>query len=311
GWPLNKATFGGSFIYHLPNQQLAIGLVVGLDYSNPWLDPFEEMQRFKTHPMIKPYFNNAERLEFGARALNEGGWQSQPHLTFPGGALIGDAAGFLNVSQIKGIHTAIESGMLAADACVEMLNQSNAYGQEAFSYTTKIKSSWVESELFRARNIRPGFRYGLAVGLCNAAFETYVSRGYSPWTLPHRCDHATLRPAHQSMPISYPKPDGVITFDRASSVYLSNTHHHENQPNHLYLNDETVPIHLNYAKYASPETRYCPAGVYEIVGDEQHKKLQINASNCIHCKTCDIKDPTQNIIWHVPEGGGGPNYRGL
>lgn len=311
GWPLDQATYGGSFIYHLSANRVALGLVVGLDYKNTWLNPFLEMQRFKTHPLVSDILNGGERVAYGARALNEGGWQSQPKLIFPGGALIGDGAGFLNVPKIKGIHTAMESGMLAAEACIEALTANKPNPIELVSYPKKIKQSWMAEELYKARNIRPGFRFGLFAGLANAAFETYISLGKSPWTLSNHADYSTLKPANQSKKIDYPKPDGVLTFDLTSSVYLSNTYHEENQPAHLQLKDKSLPILVNYEEYASPETRYCPAGVYEIVQGPIGPWLQINAQNCIHCKTCDIKDPRQNIIWHAPEGGGGPNYVGM
>ena len=309
GWPLDNTTYGGSFIYHLQDQRIVLGLVVGLDYSNPWLDPFEELQRFKTHPLIKKQLLGAERIAYGARALNEGGFQSVPKLTFPGGALIGDTAGFVNVAQIKGIHTAIESAIMAADACVAWFDKPT--GVELFSYATRYQASWVQRELYRVRNIRPGFKHGLWRGLLNAAFETYITRGYSPWTLTHQVDHSTLKPAALSARINYPKPDGTLTFDKLSSVYLSNTHHQADQPAHLVLREPHLAISINYTEYASPETRYCPAGVYEVVNHTGKPTLQINAQNCIHCKTCDIKDPRQNILWRAPEGGGGPNYGGM
>ncbi len=308
GWPLDPATYGGSFIYHLSNNRVAIGFVVGLDYKNTWLNPFAEMQRFKTHPLVRGLLSGGERIAYGARALNEGGWQSLPKLTFPGGVLIGDAAGFLNVPKIKGIHTAMQSGMLAAEACFAALSNAPQGPFELTTYADKIKQSWVANELYKIRNIRPGFRYGLFVGLANAAFETYISHGKSPWTLANHADHLMLQSVKKSKKIDYPKPDGVLTFDRLSSVYLSNTFHEENQPGHLQLLDKRLAIDVNYQQYASPETRYCPAAVYEIVDQDTIPRLQINAQNCIHCKTCDIKDPRQNIIWHAPEGGGGPNY---
>lgn len=311
GWPLNHATYGGSFIYHLSNQRVAIGFVTGLDYKNPWLSPFEEFQRFKSHPFIRPLFTDGERLSYGARALNEGGWQSLPKLTFPGGLLIGDAAGFLNVAKIKGIHTAMQSGMLAATTCFEALEKDSTGVQELSGYTDKIKKSWVAKELHSVRNIRPGFKYGLIPGLINAAFETYVTGGNSPWTLSNHADHTSLIPAQRAKPIHYPKPDGIVTFDRLSSVYLTNTYHEEDQPCHLKLKKPALAIDVNLKIYASPETRYCPAAVYEIVEEENGPKLHINAQNCIHCKSCDIKDPQQNIIWQAPEGGGGPNYIGM
>lgn len=252
-----------------------------------------------------------ERLGYGARAINEGGWQSLPRLTFPGGALIGDAAGFLNVPKIKGIHTAMQSGMLAAQACFEQLSQEHTTPFELKNYPEKLNQSWLAKELHSVRNIRPGFKYGLIPGLINAAFETYITRGHSPWTLSNHADHTSLIPAEKAKKINYPKPDGILTFDRLSSVFLSNTYHEENQPCHLKLKNPKLAIEVNLTTYASPESRYCPAAVYEIVEDEQGPKLQINAQNCIHCKTCDIKDPRQNIVWCAPEGGGGPNYSGM
>ncbi len=308
GWPLDHKTYGGSFIYHLTDNRLAIGFVIGLDYTNPWLNPFEEFQRFKTHPSVKCLLTGGERIGYGARAINEGGWQSLPKLTFPGGALIGDAAGFLNVPKIKGIHLAIQSGILAAEAAFDMVIQPSPQGRELTAYPEKVGQSWIKQELYNARNIRPGFRYGLFVGLANATFETYLTRGKSPWTLTNHADNTTLTPASQSPKINYPKPDGIITFDKLSSVYLTNTFHEENQPCHLTILDTEIPIQVNYKKYASPETRYCPAAVYEIIEENGNPTFKINAQNCIHCKTCDIKDPKQNIVWHAPKGGGGPNY---
>ncbi|MDF1646300.1 MAG: electron transfer flavoprotein-ubiquinone oxidoreductase [Legionellaceae bacterium] len=308
GWPLDNKTYGGSFVYHLKDHQVALGFVVGLDYQNPYLSPFEEMQRFKTHAFIKPLLEKGERLSYGARALNEGGFQSIPKLTFPGGALIGDAAGFLNVPQIKGIHTAIQSGIYAAEACVEHLKNTSNTPLEITSYPKALNRSWVMKELYQVRNIRPGFNRGLFIGLLNAAFETYITRGKTPWTLKHHLDNKMLININQASKINYPKPDGKITFDRLSSVYLTNTHHEENQPAHLKLKDATHAIDINYKNYGSPETRYCPAAVYEIIHQDTQPALKINAANCIHCKACDIKDPTQNIIWTAPEGGGGPNY---
>lgn len=308
GWPLQQNTYGGSFIYHLSEERVALGLVVGLDYKNPWLSPFEEMQRFKTHPFIRAQLEGGERIAYGARALIEGGWQSLPRLTFEGGMLLGDAAGFLNVPQIKGIHMAIQSGMLAADACLEALNTASP---EALQYPIAFKKNWAAKELYAVRNVRPGFQKGLGLGLLNAAFETYITRGWSPWTLKNHADHSTLQNATEATRIDYPKPDGVLTFDKLSSVYLTNTFHEENQPPHLKLIDKNLAIEVNYRRYASPEVRYCPAAVYEIVEDHLSPKLKINAQNCIHCKTCDIKDPEQNIIWTAPEGGGGPRYTGM
>ncbi|WP_131782986.1 electron transfer flavoprotein-ubiquinone oxidoreductase [Legionella gresilensis] len=310
GWPLNQKTYGGSFIYHIANNQVALGFVIGLDYENPWLNPFNEMQRLKTHPFISDLLTGGERISYGARAINEGGWQSLPKLTFPGGALIGDAAGFLNVPKIKGIHAAMKSGMLAAEACFESFKgsqETEGKSTELTLYTQKFKESWLAQELYRVRNIRPGFKYGLWAGLANGVFET-ITQGYVPWTLKHRADHTTLYAADKSKKIDYPKPDGVLTFDRLSSVFLTNTYHEENQPSHLKLREPELAIDINYKLYASPEIRYCPAGVYEIIEEESGPRLQINAQNCIHCKTCDIKDPKQNIIWTAPEGGGGPNY---
>lgn len=315
GWPMDFKTYGGSFIYHLADNRVALGFVVGLDYQNPWLNPFAELQRFKTHPFVRPLLEDGERIGYGARALNEGGWQSMPKLTFPGGVLIGDAAGFLNVPKIKGIHTAMQSGMLAAAACFENLTEIKSPHPEKqielLNYQEKIKSSWVTTELYAVRNIRPGFNFGLPFGLLNAAFETYISRGKSPWTMKHHTDNTTLILAKNAKKIVYPKPDGILTFDKLSSVYLSNTYHEENQPCHLKLRTPSLAITVNYQLYDSPESRYCPAAVYEIVDEGTGPRLQINAQNCIHCKTCDIKDPRQNIIWHAPEGGGGPNYQSM
>ncbi|MEX2009455.1 MAG: electron transfer flavoprotein-ubiquinone oxidoreductase, partial [Dongiaceae bacterium] len=283
-----------------------VGFVVGLDYRNPHLNPFEEFQRFKTHPAIRPVFETGRRIAYGARALNEGGLQSIPKLTFPGGALIGCAAGFLNVPKIKGAHTAMKSGMTAAEAVFEALRADA--GREPVAYADLLRASWVWDELAQVRNIRPGFRWGLWAGLAHAALDTYILRGRAPWTLHHHPDHVGLRKAAEAPPIAYPKPDGKIAFDRLSSVFVSNTNHAEDQPVHLRLKDATVPIEINLALYDAPEQRYCPAGVYEIVADGGGRRLQINAQNCLHCKACDIKDPAQNIDWTVPEGGGGPNY---
>ena len=305
GWPLDKSTYGGSFLYHLEGGQVAVGFVIGLDYANPYLSPFEEFQRFKTHPAIRPTFEGGRRIAYGARALNEGGFQSIPNLDFPGGALIGCAAGFLNVPKIKGSHTAMKSGMVAADAVFARLG-----GDERSRVGDAIRQSWVWDELYRVRNVRPGFRLGLWAGLAHAAFDTYVLRGKAPWTLHHHPDYSQLMRADQAQPIAYPRPDGEVSFDRLSSVFISNTNHEENQPAHLKLRDPAKAIAINYRLYDSPEQRYCPAGVYEIVQSDGagEPRLQINAQNCVHCKTCDIKDPEQNIDWVVPEGGGGPNY---
>jgi electron-transferring-flavoprotein dehydrogenase len=310
GWPMKSDTYGGSFMYHFGENLMAYGFVVGLDYTNPFLSPFQEMQRFKTHPSISPYFEGAKRISYGARALNEGGIQSLPKLTFPGGVLIGCAAGTLNVPKIKGTHTAMKSGMVAAEAIAAAFAGSKP--AEVTAYADMLKASWVWPELQAVRNIRPGFaKFGLYGGLVNAAIETYVLRGKAPWTFKNHNDYDHLQKAKDATPIDYPKPDGKLTFDRLSSVFISNTNHEENQPAHLTLLDPSKAITVNWNEYRSPETRYCPAGVYEIVGEEAgNPQLQINAQNCVHCKTCDIKDPTQNINWVVPEGAGGPNYPG-
>lgn len=309
GWPLNTDTYGGSFLYHLTGNQVAVGYVVGLDYQNPHLSPFEEFQRFKTHPDVRSVFEGGRRVSYGARALNEGGFQSIPKLTFPGGCLVGCTAGFLNVPKIKGTHTAMKSGMLAAEAVFEVLASTSPAAEPA-SYAEKIEASWLWAELYKVRNIRPAFAKGLWLGMGYAALDTYLLRGKAPWTFHHHADHTNLKPASDAPVIDYPKPDNIVSFDRNSSVYLSGTNHEENQPVHLQLKDAQIPIEHNLALYDAPEQRYCPAGVYEIVREEDgsHPRLQINAQNCVHCKTCDIKDPTQNIRWVTPEGGGGPNY---
>jgi electron-transferring-flavoprotein dehydrogenase len=308
GWPLDTRTYGGSFIYHLAGNQVATGFVVGLDYRNPFLSPFEEFQRFKTHPGIRRTFEGGRRISYGARALSEGGFQSLPRLTFPGGMLVGDAAGFLNVPKIKGTHTAMKSGMTAAEAVFEHLQGGGA--DEVVGYPERLRHGWVWEELRKVRNIRPAFRWGLFGGIAYSAIDTYLFRGGAPWTMRHHPDHTQLGKASAYRPIDYPKPDGRLTFDRLSSVFISNTNHEEDQPSHLRLKDPSVPISVNLALYDAPEQRYCPAAVYEIVRDAEGRnpRLQINAQNCVHCKTCDIKDPTQNIEWVVPEGGGGPNY---
>lgn len=308
GWPLDRNTYGGSFLYHLENNQVSIGFVVGLDYQNPYLSPFEEFQRFKHHPAVKPILAGGRRIAYGARALNEGGYQSIPKLTFPGGALIGDCAGFLNTPKIKGTHTAMKSGMTAAEATFEYLTSDSPASEP--NYQERLENTWLWDELYRARNIRPSFQKGLWAGFCYAGIDTYLLRGRAPWTFHHHDDHQRLKKAAECSPIEYPKPDGVVSFDRNSSVFLSNTNHEENQPIHLTLKDDQVPIAINLAEYDAPEQRYCPAGVYEIIHDQADDKphLVINAQNCVHCKTCDIKDVTQNINWVVPEGGGGPNY---
>jgi electron-transferring-flavoprotein dehydrogenase len=307
GWPVDRRTYGGSFLYHLENNQVAVGFVVGLDYENPWISPFDEFQRFKTHPAIRGFFEDGRRISYGARAITEGGFQSLPKLTFPGGMLVGDTAGFLNVPKIKGIHTAMKSGMTAAEAVYDALAQAGT--QEVKSYAEKVRGTWIWDELYRVRNIRPSFHWGFWGGLAYSALDTYVFQGKAPWTLHHHDDHSALKKAADCHPIEYPKPDGKISFDKLSSLFISNVNHEENQRCHLTLKDATVPVNINLALYAGPEQRYCPAGVYEFVkNDDGSDRLQINAANCVHCKTCDIKDPTQNINWVVPEGGGGPNY---
>ncbi|MBO0735218.1 MAG: electron transfer flavoprotein-ubiquinone oxidoreductase [Alphaproteobacteria bacterium] len=305
GWPLDARTYGGSFVYHLEGRQIAVGFVIGLDYRNPFLNPFEEFQRFKTHPAIRPFFEGGRRIAYGARALNEGGFQSIPRLDFPGGALVGDAAGFLNVPKIKGSHTAMKSGMVAAETVFRRLS-----GEPEAEVGRAIRESWIWDELRRVRNIRPSFRWGLWAGLAYSAADTYLFGGSAPWTLRHHPDHLQLTKTGEAKRIDYPRPDGKVTFDRLSSVFISNTNHEEDQPSHLRLRDPGKAISVNYRLYDSPEQRYCPAGVYEIVrqADTGEPYLQINAQNCVHCKTCDIKDPEQNIDWVVPEGGGGPNY---
>jgi len=312
GWPMDRETWGGSFIYHLENNQAAVGYVVGLDYRNPHLSPFEEMQRFKTHPAIRPMFEGAKRIAYGARALNEGGLQSIPKLVFPGGALIGCSAGFLNVPKIKGSHNAMKTGMLAAEAAFGALKNGDEGPGVLAAYPEAVRSSWVYQELHKARNFRPAFaKWGLWACLAYGGVELKLLGGRVPWTFrqTHE-DHTRLKPAASSPKIDYPRPDGTLTFDRLSSVYISNTNHEEDQPVHLVLRDQAVAVDHNLALYDAPEQRYCPAGVYEIVRDDDggNPQLQINAQNCVHCKTCDIKDPTQNINWVTPEGGGGPNY---
>jgi len=309
GWPLDTKTYGGSFLYHLENNQVVVGYVVGLDYENPYLSPYEEFQRYKTHPAIRGFFEGGKRISYGARAITAGGLQSLPKLVFPGGALIGCDAGFLNMSRIKGSHAAIKSGMMAADALAEALGAGRT-GDELAAYPVAFEQSWLKEELHVARNVKPWLKKGLYLGSIMTGIDQIVFKGKAPWTLHHSTpDHACLRPASDFTPITYPKPDGKLTFDRLSSVFISNTNHAEDQPIHLTLKDNSVPVQINLAKYAGPEARYCPAGVYEFVKtDEGQDRLQINAQNCVHCKTCDIKDPTQNIVWVTPEGGGGPNY---
>ncbi len=311
GWPLDGRTYGGSFLYHFEENLVSIGFVIALDYENPHLSPFDEFQRFKTHPLIRPTLEGGERLAYGARAINEGGFQSVPDLVFPGGALIGCAAGFLNVPKLKGSHSAMKSGALAGEAAFAALRDGGDGAKPLDAYPASLRRSWVVKDLKQVRNCRPAFRWGLAAGTVISGFELWT-RGVMPWTLRHRLDHESLKKAADAPPIAYPKPDGVVSFDKLSSVYLSNTNHEEDQPAHLRLKDDGVPIRVNLALYDAPEQRYCPAGVYEIVQDgDGEPRLQINAQNCVHCKTCDIKDPTQNIEWVVPEGGGGPNYANM
>ena len=308
GWPLDSDTYGGSFLYHLENNQVAVGYVVGLAYENPYLSPFEEFQRYKTHPAIRGFFEGGKRLSYGARAITAGGLQSLPKLVFPGGALVGCDAGFLNASRIKGSHAAMKTGMLAAEAAVEAIAAGRAQDELA-AYPAAFEQSWLHEELHVARNFKPWMSKGLYLGTLMVGIDQLVFRGKAPWTLHHRhADHECLRPAADFQPIVYPKPDNVLTFDRLSSVFISNTNHNEHQPAHLTLKDASMPVKINLATYAGPESRYCPAGVYEYVPADGGQRLQINAQNCVHCKTCDIKDPTQNIVWVTPEGGGGPNY---
>jgi len=309
GWPLDRDTYGGSFLYHLDGNQVMVGFVVGLGYSNPYLSPFEEFQRYKTHPSIRTFLEGGKRVSYGARAITAGGLMSLPKLVFPGGALVGDDAGFLNASRIKGSHAAIKTGMLAADAAFDAV-QAGRRSDELAAYPASFKTSWLHDELYRARNFKQWMSKGLYLGTLMVGIEQKVLGGNAPWTLHHRhWDHETLKPASQCTPIAYPKPDGKLTFDRLSSVFISNTNHEENQPAHLTLKDARIPVDINLRTYAGPEARFCPAGVYEFVkNDAQEDRLQINAQNCVHCKTCDIKDPTQNIVWVTPEGGGGPNY---
>ena len=315
GWPLDSRTGGGSFMYHLEDNQVALGFVVHLNYENPHLSPFDEFQRFKLHPSIRPYFEGGKRIAYGARAINEGGLQSIPKLTFPGGALIGCAAGFVNLPRIKGSHNAMKTGMLAAEAAFEKLRAGSEGRDELAAYPEAFRNSWAFKDLHRVRNVKPGLKLGLWLGTLHGGIHMWLNNlglGFLvPWTLHHgKADHETLKPADQYKKIAYPKPDGVITFDKLSSVFISNTNHEEDQPVHLVLKDPTVPIAINLPRWDAPEQRYCPAGVYEIVraDDGSNPRLQINAQNCVHCKTCDIKDPTQNIVWVTPEGGGGPNY---
>ena len=315
GWPLDNATYGGGFLYHLEGNKVTLGFVVGLDYSNPWLSPFEEMQRWKTHPAIRAHIEGGKRIGYGARAIAAGGLLSLPKTVFPGGALVGCDAGYLNAARIKGSHAAIKSGMLCAEAAFEALQAGRA-GDELSAYPAAFEQSWLYQELDAARNFKSWFKKGNTVGALMTGIEHWLlpklGMKRPPWTI-HRtaADHTFLRPAAECPPINYPKPDGKLTFDRLSSVFLSNTNHEENQPAHLTLKDAAVPVQVNLARFAGPESRYCPAGVYEFIHKDGADQLVINAQNCVHCKTCDIKDPTQNIVWVTPEGGGGPNYAGM
>jgi electron-transferring-flavoprotein dehydrogenase len=308
GWPLDRDTYGGSFLYHLEERQVAVGFVVGLGYRNPYLQPFDEFQRYKTHGAIRGFLEGGRRIAYGARAIAAGGLQSLPRLVFPGGALVGDDAGFLNASRIKGTHAAIKSGMLAAEAAHAALAAGRSH-DVLEDYPRAFRASWLHEELHRARNFKPWMSKGLYTGTLMVGIDQVLLRGKAPWTLTHaHADHESLEPSARHAPIAYPRPDGVLTFDRLSSVFVSATNHEEDQPAHLKLRDPAIPVALNLPVYAGPETRYCPAGVYEFVTEAQGTRLQINAQNCVHCKTCDIKDPKQNIQWVVPEGGGGPNY---
>ena len=308
GWPLKPDTYGGSFLYHLDDNKVSIGFVVGLDYKNPYLSPYMEFQRFKHHPDIKKHLEGGRRINYGARALNEGGIQSLPKLTFPGGMFVGCEAGFLNVPKIKGTHLAMKSGILAANSIFEHIDNKI----EITDFSDAIKNSWLWTELYKVRNIRPSFKWGFWRALFYSAIDTFVFRGRAPWTLNHHgTDHTSVENKKDHKKIEYPKPDGIISFDRLTNISFSGTNHEENQPCHLTLKDKKIPIDVNLEKYDSPETRYCPAGVYEIVINDNKPELQINAQNCVHCKTCDIKDPTQNINWVTPQGGGGPNYQGM
>ncbi|KRB07956.1 electron transfer flavoprotein-ubiquinone oxidoreductase [Lysobacter sp. Root690] len=316
GWPLDTDTYGGSFLYHAEDGKIAIGFVLGLDYKNPWLSPFEEFQRFKTHPAIRNHLEGGQRVGYGARAITAGGLLSLPKLVFPGGALVGCDAGTLNASRIKGSHAAIKTGMLAADAIVAAL-AAGRMRDELAEYPRAFENSWLHAELMRSKNFKQWFKHGRTYATLMTGVEQWLLPKLGirnpPWTIHHRVpDHACLQPASRHPPIAYPKPDGVLTFDRLSSVFLSSTHHDENQASHLTLKDDSVPTEVNLARYAGPEARYCPAAVYEFVGVEENApRLQINAGNCVHCKTCDIKDPTQNIVWVPPRGGDGPNYAGM
>ncbi|WP_349282164.1 electron transfer flavoprotein-ubiquinone oxidoreductase (plasmid) [Polaromonas hydrogenivorans] len=316
GWPMQSDTYGGGFLYHLEGNQVTLGFVTGLDYSNPYLSPFEEMQRWKTHPAIRKYLEGGKRIGYGARAITAGGALSLPKTVFPGGALVGCEAGYLNASRIKGSHAAIKTGMLAAEAAYEAVTAGRQH-DELSSYPAAYEASWLARELNQAKNFKAWFKKGVYMGSFMTGVEQWllprIGIKSPPWTIHrHTPDHAMLRPAAECQPILYPKPDNKITFDRLTSVFISNTNHEESQPVHLTLKDAGVPVAINLARYAGPESRYCPAGVYEYVkAPDNTDRLQINAQNCVHCKTCDIKDPTQNIVWVTPEGGGGPNYSGM
>ncbi len=310
GWPMDNATYGGGFVYHLNGNLVAVGYVVGLNYQNPYLSPYEEFQRYKTHPAIRKYLEGGKRLSYGARALAAGGLQSLPKLVFPGGALVGDEAGFLNAARIKGSHAALKSGMLAAESAFAAMQEERSR-DELVSYPEAFRRSWLHDELYKTRNFKPYLKRGLWLGSLLFGMEQKLFGGKVPWTLANQSDHDRLLPAAQCQKINYPKPDGQISFDRLSSVFLSNTNHQEEQPCHLRLRDAAVPIQVNLATYDAPEQRYCPAGVYEIVEEAGNARLQINAQNCLHCKTCDIKDPTQNSEWVAPQGGEGPIYQGM
>ncbi|MBK7280437.1 electron transfer flavoprotein-ubiquinone oxidoreductase [Candidatus Aalborgicola defluviihabitans] len=318
GWPMDEQTYGGSFMYHMEDNKVFFGFVTGLNYSNPYLSPFEEFQRWKTHPNIRYYLENdkgevtAKRLSYGARAITAGGLVSLPKTVFPGGALVGCDAGFLNVSRIKGSHSAIKTGMLAAEAAYDAI-VANRQHDELSAYPEAFERSWLFKELNKSRNFKAWFKWGLTIATLMNGVEQFALRGNMPWTLRRtKADYEYLKPAAECKPIDYPKPDGKLTFDRLSSIFIANVNHEENQPAHLILKDASVPVSINLAKYAGPEARYCPAGVYEFVKNADNtERLQINAQNCVHCKTCDIKDPSQNINWITPEGGGGPNYVGM
>ncbi len=312
GWPLLGNAFGGGFLYELEENLASVGLVVALDYSNPHLDPFKEFQKFKTHPFIKKFLKDGERLSYGARSIAEGGFQSLPRLSFPGGVLVGDSAGFLNAARSKGIHTAMKSGMIAADSIIKKLANKNVAPEFEIDFNGATKKTWLMKELYRSRNFRPGMRWGFFTGIVHAGIDLLLLRGKAPWTLHNSVpDHKKLMGASIKGKISYPEPDNIISFDRSSSAYASGVNHHEDQPKHLKVVDEQIPINFHLPQYDLPELRICPVGVYELAENNQNLSLQINASNCIHCKACEIKDPSSNILWTVPEGGGGPNYLGM